>query len=43
MRIHRCTESDIRSTGAFYDRGVLWLDDISQYSEQFFETENRKP
>ena len=36
MRIHRCTESDIRSTGAFYDRVVLWLDDHVNYPKWIY-------
>ena len=36
MRIHRCTESDIRSTGAFYDKVGLWLDDHVNYPKWIY-------
>ena len=31
MRIQKCSEADIASTGAFYDRVVLWLDGHVNY------------
>ena len=36
MQIRKCTEADITSTGAFYDRIVLWLDRHINYPKWIY-------
>jgi len=36
MQIRKCSESDIASTGAFYDRVVLWLDSHINYPKWIY-------